>query len=109
MRHRDLSNQPISCFSPVGDSAVVGNICLMLRHMSSRTSRSALQHGIYGCTYNEGSIYVATDPGMKGDGHCGSLVKINSTTLEAETLLNNFYQQPFFGFNDLDIDVNGNF
>jgi sugar lactone lactonase YvrE len=62
-------------------------------------------YNAHGCVYFNGSIYVATDG---GDGHYASIVKINPSTLAAETLINNFYQQPFLGFNDLDIDSNGN-
>lgn len=36
-------------------------------------------------------------------------MKVNPETKEAETLINNFYQQPFVGFNDIEIDRNGNF
>jgi sugar lactone lactonase YvrE len=33
---------------------------------------------------------------------------VDPKTLEAEVIINNFYQQPFLGFNDIDIDPNGN-
>jgi sugar lactone lactonase YvrE len=51
-------------------------------------------------------MYVVTD----GDFHkTGALVKIDPHTLKMTELLNNYYQQPFLGFNDLDIDPDGNF
>lgn len=59
----------------------------------------------HGCVYHQGSYVVATDG---GNGDYASIVKINGTTLQAETLINNFYQQPFLGFNDIDMDPNGN-
>lgn len=59
----------------------------------------------HGCVYHDGYIYVATD---RGEGHYASVVKINPVTLKAETLISNFFQQPFNGFNDLDIDPHGN-
>jgi sugar lactone lactonase YvrE len=37
-----------------------------------------------------------------------SIVKIDPVTLKAETIINNFFQQPFNGFNDIDMDPNGN-
>lgn len=61
----------------------------------------------HGCVYYQGSLHIATDGGEPGQ--YASLVQVNATTLKAKTLLNNFYQQPFLGFNDLDIDPNGNF
>ncbi|KAJ4295140.1 hypothetical protein N0V90_007150 [Kalmusia sp. IMI 367209] len=61
--------------------------------------------GAHGCVHYNGSLYVATDG---GDGHYASIYKVNPETWEAEVVINNFYQQPFMGFNDLDIDPNGN-
>lgn len=61
----------------------------------------------HGCVYYQGSLHIATDSGLPG--HYASIVQVNATTLKAKTLINNFYQQPFLGFNDLDIDPNGNF
>lgn len=59
----------------------------------------------HGCVYYNGSLHVATDGGA---GHYASIYRVEPHTLRAETLINNFYQQPFIGFNDLDIDPNGN-
>jgi gluconolactonase len=59
----------------------------------------------HGCVYYDGYIYVATDG---GEGHYASIVKIDPITLSAETVINNFFQQPFNGFNDIDADPNGN-
>lgn len=60
----------------------------------------------HGCVYHNGSLHVVTDG---GNGESGSLVKIDPKSLEKETLLNNFVVQPFAGFNDLEIDKNGNY
>lgn len=59
----------------------------------------------HGCVYRDGFMYLATDG---GEGLPASIVKVDAETLEAETLFNNFYQQPFLGFNDIDMDTNGN-
>ena len=59
----------------------------------------------HGCVYFNGSLHVATDGGA---GHYASIYRVDSHTLKAETLINNFYQEPFLGFNDLDIDPAGN-
>ncbi|CZR62402.1 uncharacterized protein PAC_12299 [Phialocephala subalpina] len=48
----------------------------------------------HGCVYYNDSMHVATDGGA---GHYASIVKIDPKTLKAETLINNFYQQPFLG------------
>lgn len=53
-----------------------------------------------------GSMYVVTDGSHT---ETGSLVKIDPGSLNKTVLLNNYYQQPFMGFNDLDIDPDGNF
>lgn len=60
----------------------------------------------HGCVYYRGEMYIATDG---GEDETGALVKVNPETLEKTVLLNNYYQQPFMGFNDLDIDKDGNF
>jgi gluconolactonase len=52
-------------------------------------------------------MYVVTD-GYE-DKETGQLVKIDPETWNKETILNNYYGQPFSGFNDLDIDSDGNF
>lgn len=39
----------------------------------------------------------------------GALVRIDPATWTKETILNNYYAQPFLGLNDLDIDPQGNF
>ena len=60
----------------------------------------------HGCVVYQDSLYVVTDGGPD---ETGALVKIDPETWEMEVLLNNYYQQPFMGFNDLDIDSDGNF
>lgn len=59
----------------------------------------------HGCVYRDGYMYLATDG---GNGVPASIIKVDVTTLKAETVINNFYQQPFSGFNDIDMDANGN-
>jgi hypothetical protein len=59
------------------------------------------------CVYYQGSLHIATDGGLPTE--YASIVQVNATTLKAKTLINSFYQQPFLGFKDLDIDPNGNF
>jgi gluconolactonase len=59
----------------------------------------------HGCQMYKGSLYITTDG---GDGHYASIVKVDPLTWKSEVMLNNFYQQPFLGFNDLDIDPQGN-
>lgn len=61
---------------------------------------------LHGCVYFEDSYYGVTDGGPE---ETGRLIKIDPSTLETTVLLNNFYQQPFLGFNDLEIDRDGNF
>ncbi|KAF2248078.1 hypothetical protein BU26DRAFT_392479, partial [Trematosphaeria pertusa] len=61
----------------------------------------------HGCVINNGTMYVVTDG--DGDKETGALVKINPSSFAKEVILNNYYTQPFLGFNDLDIDSNGNF
>lgn len=51
-------------------------------------------------------MYVVTDGSHE---ETGALIKIDPVTLNRTVLLNNYYQQPFMGFNDLEIDPDGNF
>ncbi|KAM0550193.1 hypothetical protein ACHAPJ_009041 [Fusarium lateritium] len=60
----------------------------------------------HGCVFYKGNMYIASD-GNRNE--TGSLIKIEPGTLKKTVLLNNYYQQPFMGFNDLDIDEDGNF
>lgn len=60
----------------------------------------------HGCTYYNGAYHVVTDGSHN---ETGSLIRIDPKSLEKTVLLNNYYQQPFMGFNDLDIDSDGNF
>ncbi|CAI6091102.1 unnamed protein product [Clonostachys chloroleuca] len=71
-----------------------------------KITTTPLTYNAHGCVYFNGSLYVVTDGSHN---ETGSLVKINPNTLEKTTLLNNYYEQPFLGFNDLDIDPDGNF
>ncbi|KAF2102264.1 hypothetical protein NA57DRAFT_64799 [Rhizodiscina lignyota] len=60
----------------------------------------------HGCTFYKGKMYVVTD----GDHHeSGQIVEIDPKTLKKTVLLNNVFEQPFIGFNDIDIDEDGNF
>lgn len=60
----------------------------------------------HGCVYFKGAYYVVTDGGPN---NTGLLTRIDPVTLTSTTLLNNYYQQPFDGLNDIDIDEDGNF
>lgn len=60
----------------------------------------------HGCVFHRGAMYVVTDGDHK---ETAALVKIEPGSLSKTILLNNYYQQPFMGFNDLDIDPDGNF
>ncbi|CAJ0548414.1 Ff.00g020270.m01.CDS01 [Fusarium sp. VM40] len=61
---------------------------------------------VHGCVFYKDALYVVTD----GDqNETGALIKLNPKTWKKTVLLNNYYQQPFMGFNDLDIDPEGNF
>lgn len=61
---------------------------------------------VHGCVFYNGSYHVVTDGSPSGT---ATLARIDPVTLERTTLLNNYYQQPFISFNDLDIDPDGNF
>jgi gluconolactonase len=52
-------------------------------------------------------LYVGTDGA--GSSESGSLVQIDPVSLKKKVLLNNFFGQPFAGFNDLEMDREGNF
>ncbi|KAL4896425.1 hypothetical protein BDV59DRAFT_198806 [Aspergillus ambiguus] len=64
-------------------------------------------YNAHGCVYYNQSMYVVTDG--YGDKQTGQVVQIDPRTLEMETVLNNFLVQPFAGFNDLEMDRDGNF
>jgi gluconolactonase len=64
-------------------------------------------YNAHGCVIYKDNMYVVTDG--YGAKESGQLVKINPDTWRKETILNNYYGQPFLGFNDLDIDRDGNF
>lgn len=61
---------------------------------------------LHGCVFYNDFYYGVTDGSAN---ETGALVKIDPTTFEKTVLLNNYYQQPFAGFNDLEIDPDGNF
>lgn len=61
---------------------------------------------VHGCVYYHGAYHVVTDGSPNGT---ATLARIDPSTLESTTLLDNYYQQPFISFNDLDIDPDGNF
>lgn len=60
----------------------------------------------HGCVYYKGAYHVVTDGGPN---NTGLLTKIDPITLTSTPLLNNYYQQPFIGLNDIDIDEDGNY
>ncbi|KAL2202217.1 hypothetical protein CC79DRAFT_1345291 [Sarocladium strictum] len=64
-------------------------------------------YNAHGCVVYKDELYVVTDG--YGSNETGQLVKIDSTTWKREIVLNNYHGQPFLGFNDLDIDSDGNF
>ncbi|KAF2011514.1 calcium-dependent phosphotriesterase [Aaosphaeria arxii CBS 175.79] len=64
-------------------------------------------YNAHGCVIYDSQMYVVTD-GYE-DVETGQLVRIDPNTWRHETILNNYHGQPFLGFNDLDIDSDGNF
>ncbi|GAB1193398.1 hypothetical protein APSETT444_002614 [Aspergillus pseudonomiae] len=64
-------------------------------------------YNVHGCVYYNHSIHVVTDG--YSDLQTGELAKIDPHSHEKTTLLNNYLVQPFAGFNDLEIDREGNF
>ncbi|KAJ4394362.1 hypothetical protein N0V93_003579 [Gnomoniopsis smithogilvyi] len=60
----------------------------------------------HGCVFYKGAYHVVTDGGPN---NTGLLTKIDPGTLTSTPLLNNYYQQPFIGLNDIDIDEDGNY
>jgi hypothetical protein len=63
-------------------------------------------YNVHGCVVYNNSMYVVTDGSLN---ETGKLARVDPVTLKQETILNNYYGQPFMGLNDLDIDSNGNF
>jgi sugar lactone lactonase YvrE len=61
---------------------------------------------VHGCATFNNSLYVVTDGGLNETGY---LAKIDPSTWNRTTLLNNYYEQPFGGFNDIAMDNQGNF
>ncbi|KXH29431.1 AkeP protein [Colletotrichum salicis] len=59
-----------------------------------------------GCVYHKGADHVVTDGRHNQN---GALVRIDPATLKKTVLLNSYYEQPFGGLNDLEIDAYGNF
>jgi gluconolactonase len=64
-------------------------------------------YNAHGCVVYNDSLYVVTDG--YGDQGTGELVKIDPQSWKQEVILNNYFVQPFAGFNDLEIDPHGNF
>lgn len=65
---------------------------------------------VHGAVYYKGSIYAVTDGSTHGSNNeTGYLAKIDPETYERTTLLNNFHERPFIGFNDIEMDEEGNF
>ncbi|CEL09722.1 hypothetical protein ASPCAL12853 [Aspergillus calidoustus] len=64
-------------------------------------------YNAHGCVVYNHSLYVVTDG--YGDQGTGQLVKIDPQSWKQEVILNNYFVQPFAGFNDLEIDPHGNF
>lgn len=60
----------------------------------------------HGCVYFDRAYHIVTDGGFN---ETGTLVRVDPGTLEKKLLLNDYYQQPFMGFNDFEIDQANNF
>ncbi|KAL0944813.1 lactonohydrolase [Colletotrichum truncatum] len=60
----------------------------------------------HGCVYYRGAYHVVTD-GTHDE--TGALVRVDPKSFEKTVILNNYYQQPFMGLNDIEIDSEGNF
>ncbi|TDZ20072.1 hypothetical protein Cob_v007148 [Colletotrichum orbiculare MAFF 240422] len=60
----------------------------------------------HGCVFYKGAYHVVTD-GTSNE--TAALVRVDPKTLEKKVLLNNYYEQPFMGLNDVEIDSDGNF
>ncbi|KAJ5095668.1 hypothetical protein NUU61_005024 [Penicillium alfredii] len=61
----------------------------------------------HGCVHYDGKLHVVTDGSR--DNETGALVQIDPHSLKKKVLLNNFFVQPFAGFNDQEMDRAGNF
>jgi gluconolactonase len=61
---------------------------------------------VHGCVTFNDSLYVVTDGSLNETGY---LARIDPSNWKRTTLLNNYYEQPFGGFNDLAMDSEGNF
>ncbi|CAI7608678.1 unnamed protein product [Penicillium pancosmium] len=64
-------------------------------------------YNLHGCVNFQGQLYGVIVG--YGDNETGKLVKVDPCSWKATTLLNNFVGQPFAGFNDLEVDPEGNF
>jgi len=63
-------------------------------------------YNVHGCVIYNNSMYVVTDGSHN---ETGKLARIDPITFKQETILNNYYGQPFMGLNDVDVDPAGNF
>lgn len=61
---------------------------------------------VHGCVYRDGKLHVVTDGGPEETGY---LAQIDPVSLNRTTLLNNYFGRPFIGFNDLEMDREGNY
>ncbi|KAK4890174.1 hypothetical protein LTR27_011056 [Elasticomyces elasticus] len=61
---------------------------------------------VHGCVYHNGKLHVVTDGGPDETPY---LATIDPYTLERKTILNNYFEQPFISFNDLELDREGNY
>lgn len=65
---------------------------------------------VHGCVYFNGTLNIVTDGGTgSGYNETAYLAHIDPDTLKRTTILNNYYQRPFMGFNDLEMDAEGNY
>lgn len=61
---------------------------------------------LHGCVARNDKLYIVTDGGPDETGY---LAEIDPNTWTRKVLLNHYFEQPFLGFNDLDMDAEGNF
>ncbi|KAB8234191.1 SMP-30/gluconolactonase/LRE family protein [Aspergillus alliaceus] len=94
---------------PGGDDGIHSHLYLLDVETNTlhKITTNPPTYNVHGCVYYNGSIHVVTDG--YSDLQTGELAMIDPVSMEKKTLLNNYLVQPFAGFNDLEIDREGNF
>lgn len=59
----------------------------------------------HGCVVYKDMFYIVNDGSSN---ETAAIYKVDPQALKRTTLINKYYQQPFIGFNDLEIDPDGN-